>query len=196
MLIIKLERETDESMSGPEKLEHLLKGLNQDVYWRMAPLIRDQIDDTDKFLSAVNRFEIIEHRSLSKSRYTEIPDQVPSRRKREDIDSFGSELIMMKGLQFKVEDLKLEQYQMKRRSLSRPQQSRHSHYYRYGDTEAMDYKDDHYDYYEEPSRPEPRSDHMARRRPHPEFMDPTGQRQSYADVNRPKAKLRRNEPPL
>ena len=107
-------------MSGPEMLKHLLKGLNQDVYWRMAPLIRDQIDDTDKFLSAVNRFEIIEHRSLSKSRYTEIPDQVPSRRKREDIDSFGSELIMMKGLQFKVEDLKLEQYQMKRRSLVRP----------------------------------------------------------------------------
>ena len=186
MLIIKLERETDESMSGPEKLEHLLKGLNQDVYWRMVPLIRDQIDDTDKFFSAVNRFEIIEHRSLSKSRYTEIPDQVPSRRKREDIDSFGSELIkMMKGLQFKVDDVQLEQYQMKRRSLSRPQQSRHSHYYRYGDTEAMDYKDDHYDCYEELSRPQPRSDHMARRRVHPEFMDPTGQRKSYADVNRP-----------
>ena len=67
-------------------LEHLLNGLNQDLYWRMAPLIPDQIVDTDEFLSAVNRFEMIEHRarSLSKSRYTEIPDQVPGRRKRED----------------------------------------------------------------------------------------------------------------
>ena len=73
-------------MSVPEKLWHLLKGLNQDLYWGMAPLIPDHIDDTDKFLSAVNRFEMIEHRarSLSKSRYTEIPDQVPGRRKRED----------------------------------------------------------------------------------------------------------------
>ena len=87
MLIKKLERETGESMSVPEKLEHLLNGLNQDLYWRMAPLIPDQIVDTDEFLSAVNRFEMIEHRarSLSKSSHTEIPDQIPSRRKREEI---------------------------------------------------------------------------------------------------------------
>ena len=54
----------------------------------------------------------------------------------------------------------------------------------------MDYKEDPYDYYEEPSRPpcrpEPRSDHMAMRRPHPEFMDPTGQRQGYTDIDRPR----------
>ena len=206
MLIKKLERETGESMSVPEKLEHLLNGLNQDLYWRMAPLIPDQIVDTDEFLSAVNRFEMIEHRarSLSKSSYTEIPDQIPSRRKREEIDSLGSELIkMMKGLQLKMEDLQLEQDQMKRRALSRPQPSRRNHYDRYGDTDAMEYKDDHYDYHEEPSRPprrpEPRSDHMARRRPRPEFMEPTGQRQKYADVNRPRpsyeeADRRYNEP--
>ena len=51
--------ETGESMSVPEKLEHLLKGLNQDLYWRVAPLISDHIDDTDKFLAAVNRFEMV-----------------------------------------------------------------------------------------------------------------------------------------
>ena len=153
MLIKRLERETGESMSVPEKLEHLLNGLNQDLYWRMVPLIPDQIVDTDEFLSAVNRFEMIEHRarSLSKSRYTEIPDQIPRKRKREEIDSLSSELIkIMKGLQFKVEDLQLEQDQMKRRALFRPQPSRHSHYYRYGDTDAMEYNYNHYDYHEEP----------------------------------------------
>ena len=40
-------------MSIPEKLEHLLKGLNQDliigINSRMAPLIQDYMDDTDEF---------------------------------------------------------------------------------------------------------------------------------------------------
>ena len=48
-----LKREAGESMSIPEKLEHLLKGLNQDliigINSRMAPLIQDYMDDTDEF---------------------------------------------------------------------------------------------------------------------------------------------------
>ena len=86
---------------------------------------------------------------------------------------------------------------MKRRALSRPQPSRHNHYYRYRDTDAMENEDNHYDYHEEPSRPPRRPE--PRRRPRPEFMEPTGLRQKYADVNRPRpsyeeADRRYNEP--
>ena len=82
---------------------------------------------------------------------------------------------MMKGLQLKVKDIQLEQYQMKRRSLARSLPSRHNHYYRYGDTDPLDYKDDLHEYYEEPSRPP--------RRPEPRYQQTT-------------TKLRSNKPML